>query len=142
MPIPEVCPTCLRPVSLLPSGWWSHDGAHGDCWRLSMDGPDDAFAEEYSSIIETARELDPAFAADAGPGRYEGETLPELTAAVDSIGLAGMADATGGASDVVGHGTRVGRFVVVCDCVGFRTLEVFGDEADAQAFVDDLDEAV
>lgn len=35
-----VCPDCARPISLNPSGWWSHDGMPDGCWRLSMDGPD------------------------------------------------------------------------------------------------------
>lgn len=33
------CPDCGRPITLLPSGWWSHDGLSNGCWRLSMDGP-------------------------------------------------------------------------------------------------------
>ncbi len=39
---PNVCPDCGEDITLQPSGWWSHDrGSTGECWRLSLDGPDD-----------------------------------------------------------------------------------------------------
>jgi len=37
--LPTACPDCGEPISLQPSGWWTHDGMPGDCWRQSMDGP-------------------------------------------------------------------------------------------------------
>jgi hypothetical protein len=37
--IPTLCPDCGDPISLQGSGWWTHDGLPGDCWRQSMDGP-------------------------------------------------------------------------------------------------------
>lgn len=37
----QACPDCGRPISLERSGWWTHDGMPGECWRLSLDGPAD-----------------------------------------------------------------------------------------------------
>lgn len=34
-----ICPDCGKPITLQLSGWWTHDGLPGDCWRQSMDGP-------------------------------------------------------------------------------------------------------
>lgn len=36
-----LCPNCGESISLQPSGWWTHDGLRGSCWRQSMDGPGD-----------------------------------------------------------------------------------------------------
>lgn len=43
-PSAPMCPDCGEAITLNPSGWWSHDrglrGSSGECWRVSMDGPD------------------------------------------------------------------------------------------------------
>lgn len=41
----NACPDCGRPITLNPSGWWSHDGMPDGCWRLSMDGPAEPAAD-------------------------------------------------------------------------------------------------
>lgn len=33
------CPDCGRPITLLRSGWWTHEGLPDGCWRMSLDGP-------------------------------------------------------------------------------------------------------
>jgi hypothetical protein len=44
-PKPRVaCPDCGRAITCNPSGWWSHEAGvlpflAGECWRVSMDGP-------------------------------------------------------------------------------------------------------
>lgn len=38
---PPACPDCGEPIERTESGaWWRHVGLPGDCWRMSMDGPD------------------------------------------------------------------------------------------------------
>jgi hypothetical protein len=41
-----LCPDCGEPITLQRSGWWTHDGLSGDCWRWSMDGPPPADDDE------------------------------------------------------------------------------------------------
>ena len=52
--MPEIlCPDCGEAIELHPTGWWSHVGLHGDCWRLSMDGPnkgEEEMEESYKIV--------------------------------------------------------------------------------------------
>ncbi len=108
---------------------------------------DEPSPREYREILDACRDLDPdAYALllgeDAGPGRYEGEPRPVLTAAVDFLAVAGMADDTAGHVDYGrGHAARVGRFVVWCGPTGFRTLEVFATEEEAVRTMEETDAA-
>lgn len=54
----DVCPDCGRPITPLPSGWWTHDGMPNGCWRLSMDGPSELkFPATYELDPETGESL-------------------------------------------------------------------------------------
>lgn len=46
------CPDCGRPITLQLTGWWTHDGLSGDCWRQSMDGPGDLDDDDYRTVEE------------------------------------------------------------------------------------------
>lgn len=92
-------------------------------------------AAERAEIVEEARKLDPEALSPetyAGPGRFDGESDPELASALDIISGHGFADETGGDVETLeGHGARFGRVILWTDSQGFKSVGIFSDDSEA-----------
>lgn len=91
-------------------------------------------------VIEIGRKLDPAnfdlLNDHDGPGAFEATGDKPLALALDLIYLHGFADNMGGDVHVDRHGSRVGRFVLWTDSLGFKAVEEFDSPAKADEAVD------
>ena len=81
---PFTCPDCGRPITLNPTGWWSHDGLPGDCWRVPMDGPEDEPLDANYSREDLAPEALTQMGADVA--RFVALNRADLDAYCEQVG--------------------------------------------------------
>lgn len=76
---PIRCPDCAEPIELHGSGWWSHVGLPGDCWRVSMDGPNAPNADRAAYGSHAVSVGTPDYGMTVREGYYDEDAVDTVT---------------------------------------------------------------